>query len=205
MDAGTLERVFEPFFTTKAVGQGTGLGLSQVYGFIRQSNGHVRIYSEVGQGTTVTLYLPRLTEPVRSEADAPRVVHSLGGDETVLVVEDHDDLRSYSAGVLTELGYQVLQARDGPSALKLLESGAHVDLLFTDVVLPNGMDGRGLAEKARRLRPDLKVLFTTGYSRNAIVHNGRLDAGVQLVSKPFTLEALASKVRTVLDRAPAEL
>ena len=204
MDEETRERVFEPFFTTKAVGHGTGLGLSQVYGFIRQSNGHVRIYSEVGHGTTVKLYLPRQTATARSERDAPRVDRSLGGNETVLVVEDHDDLRSYSVGVLTELGYQVLEASDGPAALKLLESCAAVDLLFTDVVLPNGMDGRALADAARRLRPELKVLFTTGYSRNAIVHNGRLDPGVQLVSKPFTFEALASKVRAVLDRTAAE-
>ncbi len=200
MDAGTLERVFEPFFTTKVVGQGTGLGLSQVYGFIRQSNGHVRIYSEVEQGTTVKLYFPRLIEPVRFEPEAPRVVGSVGGDETILVVEDHDDLRSYSVGVLTELGYRVLEACDGRAALKFLESDAHVDLLFTDVVLPNGMDGRRLADAARRLRPDLKLLFTTGYSRNAIVHNGRLDPGVQLVSKPFTFDALASKVRSILDQ-----
>jgi PAS domain S-box-containing protein len=204
MDAETVERVFEPFFTTKAVGQGTGLGLSQVYGFIRQSNGHVRIYSEPGQGTTVKLYLPRLNEPARWEADAPRVADILGGDETVLVVEDHDDLRSYSIGVLTELGYRVLEASDGPTALKLLETDTPVDLLFTDVVLPNGMDGRRLAEAACRLRPQLKVLFTTGYSRNAIVHNGRLDPGVQLVSKPFTFEALAAKVRLVLDRPTAD-
>lgn len=185
MDAATLERVFEPFFTTKAVGQGTGLGRSQVYGFIRQSNGHVRIYSEVGHGTTVKLYLPRLGESARLDIETPSIVRSLGGNETVLVVEDHDDLRSYSVGVLTELGYQVLEACDGPAALKLLESDAPIDLLFTDVVLPNGVDGRRLAAAARRLRPDLKVLFTTGYSRNAIVHNGRLDPG-----RPAPVQAL---------------
>jgi CheY-like chemotaxis protein len=199
MDAGTVERVFEPFFTTKPVGQGTGLGLSQVYGFIRQSNGHVRIYSEVGQGTTVKLYLPRLTGSVVRPDEGPRNPSRVGGDETILVVEDHDDLRAYAVGVLQELGYQVLEAPNGREALELLARAGRVDLLFTDVVLPDGMDGRRLANAAQQMRPDLKLLFTTGYSRNAIVHNGRLDAGVQLVPKPFTFEVLAAKVRSVLD------
>ena len=203
MDGGMLERVFEPFFTTKPAGQGTGLGLSQVYGFIRQSNGHMRIYSEVGQGTTIKLYLPRLTEPTVPSRDAPRHVTRPGGDETILVVEDHDDLRAYSVGVLRELGYRVLEAATGPAALEVLAGAGRVDLLFTDVVLPEKMDGRRLADAARRERPDLKVLFTTGYSRNAIVHNGRLDPGVHLLPKPFTSEALASKVRGVLDQALA--
>jgi PAS domain S-box-containing protein len=202
MDAQTVEHVFEPFFTTKAVGEGTGLGLSQVYGFIRQSNGHVRIYSEVGHGTTIKLYLPRLTKAAVDAEIETRAAMAVGGDETILVVEDHEDLRSYSSGVLTELGYTVLQASHGPAALAILAKVGHVDLLFTDVVLPEGMDGRQLANAARRLQPDLRVLFTTGYSRNAIVHNGRLDAGVQLVSKPFTFDTLAAKVRSVLDRPP---
>jgi PAS domain S-box-containing protein len=199
MDPGTLERVFEPFFTTKPAGQGTGLGLSQVYGFIRQSNGHVRIYSEVGQGTTVKLYLPRLAGSAVRTDEGPRNLSRVGGDETILVVEDHDDLRAYAVGVLQELGYQVLEAPNAREALELLTRAGRVDLLFTDVVLPEGMDGRRLANAARQVRPDLKVLFTTGYSRNAIVHNGRLDPGVQLVSKPFTFEVLAAKVRSVLD------
>ncbi|BCM21826.1 blue-light-activated protein [Mesorhizobium sp. J8] len=205
MDAGTLARVFEPFFTTKPVGQGTGLGLSQVYGFIRQSNGHVRIYSELGQGTTVKLYLPRFAASAQPDRHAPDSTGRLGGDETILVVEDHDDLRSYSVGVLQELGYRVLEAPNGPAALDLLTRVDRVDLLFTDVVLPAGMDGRRLADEALRLRPELRVLFTTGYSRNAIVHNGRLDPGVQLLPKPFTFDALAAKVRSVLDQPKTTL
>lgn len=200
MDAATLAHVFEPFFTTKQVGQGTGLGLSQVYGFIRQSNGHVRIYSEPGHGTTAKLYLPRSAASAQRERYLPDSTASLGGDETILVVEDHDDLRSYSVGVLQELGYRVFEAPNGPVALELLARVGRVDLLFTDVVLPEGMDGRRLANEVLRLRPELKVLFTTGYSRNAIMHNGRLDPGVQLLPKPFTFDALAAKVRFVLDQ-----
>lgn len=199
MDRETIDRVFEPFFTTKEAGKGTGLGLSQVYGFVRQSDGHIRIYSEPDEGTTVKLYLPR---DLQAKAAAPE--QSLarssadGGSETILVVEDHEGLREYSAGVLRELGYDVLEAADGPAGLRLLERQPEVDLLFTDVVLP-GMNGRALADQALRMRPDLKVLFTTGYTRNAIVHNGRLDDGVSLITKPFTFDALASKVRKLLD------
>jgi signal transduction histidine kinase len=204
MPAETVERVFEPFFTTKPVGQGTGLGLSQVYGFVRQSGGHVRIYSEVGQGTTVKLYLPRAWESDAAAVDAAaQAARADGGDEVILVVEDHDDLRAYSVSVLKELGYRVIEAGAGLTALEQLEQAAHVDLLFTDVILPGGMDGRRLADEARRRSPGLKVLFTTGYTRNAIVHNGRLDPGVQLVSKPFTFDALARKVRAVLDAFPS--
>ena len=203
MPAETVERVFEPFFTTKPAGQGTGLGLSQVYGFVRQSGGHVRIYSEVGQGTTVKLYLPRAREGSADNAiTQTQACDGQRGDEVILVVEDHDDLRAYSASVLKELGYSVIEAPAGPAALEQLEQAPHVDLLFTDVVLPGGMDGRRLADEARRRRPSLKVLFTTGYTRNAIVHNGRLDPDVQLVPKPFTFEALARKVRAVLDALP---
>jgi len=200
MDAVTLERVFEPFFTTKEVGKGTGLGLSQVYGFVRQTGGHIQIYSELGEGTTVKIYLPRFegtagTEEARESH--PGKLH--GGDETVLLVEDHDDLRAYSAGVLRELGYTVIEAGTGAEALALFGEHDEIDVLFTDVVLPDGMDGRRLADEAARRRPGLKVLFTTGYTRNAIVHNGRLDAGVNLISKPFTYVDLAVKIRRVLD------
>jgi PAS domain S-box-containing protein len=201
MTAETLAQVFEPFFTTKDVGKGTGLGLSQVYGFVRQSGGHIRIYSEVGQGTAVKIYLPRLTTQgaiVDAEViSEPAPVH--GGLETILVVEDHDDLRSFSTGILRELGYRVLEAANGPTALNVLQAAHDVDLLFTDVVLPEGMDGRRLADEVQRRRPGIKVLFTTGYTRNAIVHNGRLDAGVSLISKPFSFETLAAKVREILD------
>jgi signal transduction histidine kinase len=199
MDRQTLDRVFEPFFTTKAVGKGTGLGLSQVYGFVRQSGGHIRIYSEPGAGTAIKLYLPREADP-QAKASQPRLeIAADGGSETILVVEDHDGLREYSTSVLRELGYRVLEAPEGGPALELLRTRRDVQLLFTDVVLP-GLNGRQLADEALRIRPDLKVLFTTGYTRNAIVHDGRLDQGVDLISKPFTFAALAAKVRQVLDR-----
>lgn len=199
MDRDTLDRVFEPFFTTKEVGKGTGLGLSQVYGFVRQSGGHIRIYSEPGAGTTIKLYLPRETD-LSTEALAPALeIVADGGSETILVVEDHDGLREYSTSVLRELGYCVLESAEGGEALELLRTRADVQLLFTDVVLP-GLNGRQLADEALLVRPDLKVLFTTGYTRNAIVHNGQLDHGVDLISKPFTFAALAAKVRQVLDQ-----
>lgn len=199
MNRKTLDRVFEPFFTTKGVGKGTGLGLSQVYGFARQSGGHIRIYSEPGAGTTIKLYLPREADPAAKVATQQPELIGDGGSETILVVEDHDGLREYSTSVLRELGYQVLEAPEGAEALELLKSRHDVQLLFTDVVLP-GLNGRQLADAALQVRPDLKVLFTTGYTRNAIVHNGRLDQGVDLISKPFTFAALAAKVRQVLDR-----
>ncbi|WP_339873815.1 ATP-binding protein [uncultured Brevundimonas sp.] len=199
MDADTARKVFEPFFTTKEVGKGTGLGLSQVYGFVRQTGGHVRIYSEVGSGTTVKIYLPRFIGDSVSDPTEAANSATEGGSETILLVEDHDDLRAYSAGVLRELGYTVLEAPDGRAALDVFQAHDDIALLFTDVVMPAGLDGRQLADEARRRRPGLKVLFTTGYTRNAIVHNGRLDPGVNLLSKPFTYHELAVTVRRVLD------
>jgi signal transduction histidine kinase len=201
MDGDTLSRVFEPFFTTKEAGKGTGLGLSQVYGFLRQSGGHVRIYSEEGQGTTVKLYLPRFHGEVEAALPAPPRpdISLLRGTETVLVVEDDDGVRTYSAGVLRELGYTVIEARDAATALAALPDLPRVDLLFTDVVLPGGVHGHKLAAEVRKRRPSVRVLFTSGYTRNAIVHNGRLDPGVQLITKPFTYEGLALRVRRVLD------
>ena len=200
MTRETLDRVFEPFFTTKEAGRGTGLGLSMVYGFVKQSGGHVTIYSEPGQGTTVKLYFPRagLEQEALDDESNPEYPPA-SEDEFVLVVEDNPDVRAFSVMSLTELGYQVLQAPDAERALAILRSDAKIDLLFTDVVLP-GETGRDLANEAARIRPGLPVLFTTGYSRNAIVHHGRLDAGVQLLQKPFTFEQLASRVREVLDR-----
>lgn len=201
MDRETVSRVFEPFFTTKEVGRGTGLGLSMVYGFVKQSGGHVKIYSEPGEGTTVKIYLPRLVGEAADgapgeESHAPEGTHS----ETVLVVEDDDDVRAYSVEMLREFGYRVLEAHDGPSALRLLErQGPAIDLLFSDVVLPGGMNGEQLSQQARTMVPGLRVLFTTGYARNAIVHHGRLDSGVQLITKPFTFRELAARVRDVLD------
>jgi signal transduction histidine kinase len=201
MDRATVDRVFEPFFTTKEVGKGTGLGLSQVYGFVRQTGGHIKIYSEPGQGTAVKIYLPRSeTEADKQLNSLPPAATMLGGNEAILVVEDHDDLRAYSCGVLRDLGYQVFEAADAKSAIAFLGSSRPLDLLFTDVVLPDRLHGKNVADHARRLHPKIKVLFTTGYTRNAIVHDGRLDAGVNLLSKPFTFRALAEKVRNILDQ-----
>jgi CheY-like chemotaxis protein len=200
MSAETLRRAFEPFFTTKPVGTGTGLGLSQVYGFVKQSGGHIEIYSESGQGTSVKIYLPRLQGPIaEAEVQPSATVPEGTREEVILVVEDEENVRIHSMEILGELGYRVLGASDGPSALAMLESEVRVDLLFTDVVLPSGMTGAQLAARACVLRPALKVLFTTGYARNAIFHHGRLDKGVQLITKPFSFEDLAAKVRDVLD------
>ncbi len=202
MDKATLERVFEPFFTTKEVGKGTGLGLSQVYGFVRQSAGHVKVYSELDEGTTVKIYLPRYVgaEDHTEDSEYSRPVTRAIGNETILVVEDDEALRSYTVETLAELGYRVLAAPNGAAALDILEGGQAVDLLFTDVVMPGGVNGRQLADEAVRLRPDLRVLFTTGYTRNAIVHHGRLDAGVEMISKPFSFGELSAKVRALLDK-----
>jgi signal transduction histidine kinase len=203
MSEDIVAQVFEPFFTTKRAGEGSGLGLSMVYGFIKQSGGHIKIYSEVGQGTVVKLYLPRHfgMEPApapeqRTELPKAAELH------TILVVEDDPGVAEYSARVLAELGYQVLVANDGPEALKLLEEGRKIDLLFTDVVLPT-LNGRELARQAALIQPDLKIIFTTGYTRNAIIHSGRLDPDVVLVAKPFTPDTLAKRVRAVLSAVPA--
>ena len=200
MSADTIAHAFEPFFTTKPVGQGTGLGLSQVYGFAKQSSGHVAIYSEPGQGTTVRIYLPRYGGAEdESELVDERPVAGGAGEETILVVEDDEDVRAYSSATLRELGYRVLEAGNGPQALRLLQNATPIDLLFTDVVLPGGMSGAQLGAQAAALRPGLKVLYTSGYARNAIVHQGRLDKGVQLIVKPFSGADLAERVRDLLD------
>ncbi|WP_022681602.1 PAS domain S-box protein [Sphingobium bisphenolivorans] len=200
MPKDVLGRVFEPFFTTKEIGRGTGLGLSQVYGFVKQSGGHVNVYSEEGLGTTVKLYLPRYTGEAIGEPDRESgVAQRSSGGEVILVVEDDEDVRSYSAECLRDLGYQVAEAVDGAAALRLLEQpNMRVDLLFTDVVMP-GMSGKDLCAAARALRPDLKVLYTSGYTRDSIVHGGRLDPGVELLPKPFSFEALAERVQALLD------
>jgi CheY-like chemotaxis protein len=193
-------KAFDPFFTTKDVGHGTGLGLSQVYGFVKQSRGHVRIYSEVGEGTTVKIYLPRYA--ARSDDAEEEILPALArgqGHETILVVEDDEDVRSYSTDSLRDLGYSVVEATNGRAALQILESHPEITILFTDVGLPGGMNGRQLAEEARKQRPNLKVLFTTGYARNAIVHDGRLDPGVELLTKPFSQSALGEKLRDIID------
>jgi PAS domain S-box-containing protein len=200
MTPEVLAKAFDPFFTTKEVGRGTGLGLSQVYGFVKQSGGHVKIYSEHGQGTTVKVYLPRLVGNAEEPAPAESPASLPLGDaqEVVLVVEDEAAVRQFSVEALTELGYRVLEADGAAAALRLIDAHPEIALLFTDVVMPE-VNGRKLADEARRRRPGLKVLFTTGYTRNAVVHNGVLDPGVQLIGKPFTVEALAARVREVLD------
>lgn len=194
-----LDRVFEPFFTTKQPGEGTGLGLSQVYGFVKQSGGHVRICSEPDNGTTVNIYLPR-SHARADEHEAHRTTSlSVSGNETILVVEDDENVRVFVSETLRELKYKVIEARNATSALKALEDHVNVDLLLTDVILP-GQNGRELAQVVRSKRPGIKVLFMTGYSRDAIVHQGRLDHGVDLIQKPLTQASLATKIRDVLDR-----
>ena len=197
MTPDVLAQVFEPFFSTKPEGKGTGLGLSMVYGFVKQSGGHAKIYSEPGQGTTVKLYLPRTrqAEEVAAPLSAEPVV---GGAETILVAEDDDEVRATVVETLGELGYRVLKAKDAESALAVIESGAVVDLLFTDVVMPGPLKSSDMAKLARVRRPEIAVLFTSGYTQNAIVHGGRLDPGVELISKPYDREALARKIRHVL-------
>ena len=204
MTAEVIARAFDPFFTTKGVGNGTGLGLSQVYGFIKQSGGHSKVYSELGLGTTVKRYLPRyLGAETDLDAEEPvfeaKTAHAKAG-EVILVVEDDEKIRFLSVEVLRDLGYTVLQAGDAAQALAVLAVTPRVDLLFTDIVMPD-MNGRQLAVRARESRPDLKVLYTTGFTKNAVVHNGVLDPGVALISKPFSIDDLAIKVRLVLDGA----
>jgi signal transduction histidine kinase/ActR/RegA family two-component response regulator len=201
-----LARAIDPFFTTKPAGSGTGLGLSQVFGFIKQSRGHMAIYSEQDRGTTVKLYLPRARTQAnpRSVTEQPKAeaaVSKGSSDPAILVVEDQDQVRRISVASLRELGYDVYEASNGVEALELLDKVQRIGLLFTDVVMP-GMDGRQLAEAATKTRPDLKVLYTTGYTRNAIVHDGTLDPDTFLIVKPFTIDQLAQKVRSILEHDP---
>ena len=203
MTPEVIERAFEPFYTTKPLGQGTGLGLSMIYGFARQSGGQVRIYSELGHGTTVCIYLPRTHGPTQDFKVADDTTLPNGGTgETVLVVDDETTIRHLIDEVLEDLGYRVIGAGDGAAGLKILQSDARIDLLITDVGLPNGMNGRQLADAARAIRPDLKVLFITGYAENAAVGNGHLDHGMELLTKPFALDELTRKVRDTLGPPP---
>ncbi|ARO27311.1 hypothetical protein CO659_05355 [Rhizobium sp. S9] len=201
MTQEVMEQAFEPFFSTKPEGKGTGLGLSMVYGFVKQSGGHVKIYSEIGEGTTVKLYLAR---SVRSEdrATAADTMPATGGTETILVAEDDEGVRATVVEMLSDLGYYVLKAKDAHSALTVIESGAHIDLLFTDVVMPGPLRSPELARMARQRLPDIAVLYTSGYTENSIVHGGRLDPGLELLSKPYTREELARKIRQVLANRP---
>ena len=207
-DSGTgmtpqeAERAFDPFFTTKGVGKGSGLGLSQVFGFVKQSSGHVKIYTELGVGTTIKLYLP---QHVQSEAEptiletasASLICHARGSHEAILAVEDDADVLAYSAEALQGLGYHVIGVSDASSALTILETRPEVSLLFTDVELP-GLNGQELAEEVRRRRPDIAVLYTTGYTANAIVHRDILERGARALTKPYTLTQLAVTVRELL-------
>ena len=204
--ASVLPKVFDPFFTTKEKGKGTGLGLATLYGFVKQSRGHVVIESEVGHGTTVTIYLPRLLQPVAAPSGSVgSSVHGQGHGELVLVVEDDAMVRKYATGQLESLGYRVLEAGNGAEGLAILRERQDVQLLFTDVVMPGGMSGQQLAEAALELHPSLPVLYTSGYAEDVIVHNGRLDPGVQLLSKPYRRAELANKVRLVLSAAETPL
>jgi signal transduction histidine kinase/CheY-like chemotaxis protein len=200
MTPEVIERAFEPFFTTKATGQGTGLGLSMVFGFVRQSGGHIRLYSERGRGTTVKLYLPRAVgeiEPRVANDIAP--VERASRGETIMVVEDDAGLRKLALTMLGGLGYRTLEAADGLEALRQIGSAAHIDLLLTDVVLPKGLSGPALAGAALQHLPGLKVLYMSGYTRDAIMHNGALNEGVHLIMKPFHKADLAAKIRKLLD------
>jgi PAS domain S-box-containing protein len=201
MSPDVIARAFDPFFTTKPMGQGTGLGLSMIYGFARQSEGHAKIYSEMGQGTTVKIYLPRHRGGLAAEeAEATGLTEALRAEtgETVLVVEDDPVVRDLIVEVLVDLGYRALEAQDGPSGLKVLQSCERIDLLVTDVGLP-GLNGRQLADQAREIRPELKVLFITGYAENAMFGNGHLDPGMQMITKPFPVETLATRIRTMIE------
>jgi len=199
MTAEVLDQVFEPFFTTKPVGLGTGLGLSQVHGFVKQSGGHVAIYSEPGHGTTVKLYLPRSTEAVEVAAPEPgRRAGNTRRELSVLVVDDEAGVRDFAADALVELGYDVVSASDAGEALRVVEGGARPDILLTDVVMP-GRSGRQLAEAVVRIKPDVRVLYMTGYTQNAIVHNGVLDSGTHLITKPFTVQQLEVELEALMD------
>ena len=198
-DSGTgipkdiIDRIFDPFFTTKPIGQGTGLGLSMIHGFVRQSGGQIRVYSEPSQGTTMCLYLPRYVGELADASDAPDTfIAEVGTGQTVLVIEDEPTVRMLIVEVLEEAGYVALEAEDGLSGLRILQSAARIDLLITDVGLPRGMNGRQVADAARVARPSLKVLFVTGFAENAAVGNGQLEPGMEVITKPFVTAELAT-------------
>jgi signal transduction histidine kinase len=193
-----LDKVFEPFFTTKDIGRGSGLGLSMVYGFVKQSNGHIRIYSEEGHGTTVKLYLRQAAGVAVAPPAEAGLSEFESGDESILIVEDDPLVREYVVAQISRLGYDTLAASNGAEALAIIDGPERIDLLFTDVIMPGGMNGRQLATEAQMRRPGLKVLFTSGYTENAIVHHGRLDAGVLLLPKPYVSSDLARMLRTAL-------
>jgi CheY-like chemotaxis protein len=196
--AALVERVFDPFFTTKEVGKGTGLGLSMVFGFVKQSGGHIKIYSEEGHGTSVKMYLPRATGLNQTAAEALISATIEGGDEVVLVVEDDSLVRRYVMTQIASLGYTTLEASNASEALQIVDAVGTIDLLFTDVIMPGALNGKQLVDEALKRRPTLKVLFTSGYTENAIVHHGRLDSGVLLLAKPYRKSELARMLRLAL-------
>ena len=198
ISANLLDKVFDPFFTTKDVGKGSGLGLSMVYGFVKQSNGHIKIYSEEGHGTTVKLYLPQATAVADTPATETGASGDQRGDESILIVEDDALVREYVVTQISRFGYRTLAASNAAEALAIINGDERIDLLFTDVIIPGGMNGRQLATEALKRRPGLKVLYTSGYTENAIVHHGRLDAGVLLLAKPYLSSDLARMIRTAL-------
>jgi CheY-like chemotaxis protein len=199
MPAAVLTKVFEPFFTTKETGKGTGLGLSMVYGFVKQSGGHIKIYSEEGHGTSIKIYIPRSGEQADTTAEGLPAPSPARGNETILVVEDDPLVRNYVVAQLTSLGYETIAAGNANEALRVIDDGARFDLLFTDVIMPGGLNGRQLADEVVKRRGAIKVLYTSGYTEDAIVHHGRLDPGVALLNKPYRKLDLARKVREVLD------
>jgi len=200
MTPDVISRAFDPFFTTKPLGQGTGLGLSMIHGFVRQSGGQVRIYSEIGKGTTMSLYLPRFAGDIGAQdTPQPEAGVEAAHGETVLVVDDEEIIRMMIVDVLEEAGYRILEAADGPAALKILQSNARIDLVITDVGLPGGVNGRQLADAGRSVRPNLKILFVTGYAENAIVGNGTLDAGMKIITKPFEMTTFAARVQEIIE------
>jgi PAS domain S-box-containing protein len=203
MTAEVREKVFDPFFTTKAEGKGSGLGLSMVYGFVRQSNGHIRIYSEPGQGTTLKIYLPRSKELVAAPPAKPSPLPPQIGGRTILVVEDEPNVRAAAVAMLETLGYRCVEAADASAALTILETPNPIDLVFTDVVMPGPLKTSAFAERVRALSPDLPILFTSGYTENSIIHHGRLDDGVNLLSKPYARDDLARRIAKLLAKAPA--
>ena len=199
IEKSNLDRVFDPFFTTKPIGQGTGLGLSMVYGFARQSNGHVRIYSEIGQGTMVCIYLPRFRGDEEEDVAVPNdpATEAFAG-QSILIIDDEPSVRMLMCDALSDLGYHCIEAGDGTAGLRILESRARIDLLITDVGLPGGLNGRQVADAARALRPDLRILFVTGYAENAVLNHGHIEHGMEVLTKPFAVDELRRRVGTLL-------